>query len=241
MARRALSAVVEQARIAASRTAADSELLEQFLRTRDEAAFAVLVHRHRPTVLAACRQVLADDADVEDAAQQTFLALWQNARSIRSQKSAGGWLFGVAHRLAVMISARARRRSVVEGRARERRPESLPTPDISWREACGILHEELDWLPDKHRLPLLLCYLDGKSRDEAAKQLGWSIGALKGHLQRGRIRLRARLARRGVTLSAGLLAAIAGTQATAGPALPTAAFLQAVMGASPAVASDWPR
>src|SRR5262245_12042143 len=232
MVRQPLNSVLDQARIAASRTAPDAELLEQFLRDRDEAAFAALVRRHRPTVLAACRQVLIDDADVEDVAQQTFLALWRNARSIRNRQSVGGWLFGVAHRLSVKGLARAKRRRVVESRAGKSRDETSRVPDISWREACAILHEELDRLTDKHRLPLLLCYLDGKSRDEAAKQLGWSVGAVKGNLERGRIRLRDRLARRGVTLSAGLLAAAAGTEATAGPLLPTAAILRAVAGAT---------
>jgi RNA polymerase sigma factor (sigma-70 family) len=232
MMREPLSSVLDHARIAASRTAADAELLEQFLRGRDEAAFAALVRRHRPTVLAACRQVLADDADVEDAAQQTFLALWRNARSIRNRQSVGGWLFGVAHRLAVKGLARAKRRRVVESRAGKSRGEAAHVPDISWREACAILHEELDRLTDKHRLPLLLCYLDGKSRDETAKQLGWSVGAVKGHLERGRIRLRDRLARRGVTLSAGLLAAAAGTEATAGTLLPTTTILRSVADAT---------
>src|SRR5262245_21276651 len=232
MVREPLSSVLDQARLTASRTVPDAELFEQFLRGRDEAAFAALVRRHRPTVLGACRQVLIDDADIEDAAQQTFLALWRNARSIRKRQSVGGWLFGVAHRLAVKGLARARRRRVVEGRAGKSRDEAAQAPDISWREACAILHEELDRLTDKHRLPLLLCYLDGKSRDEAAKQLGWSVGAVKGNLERGRIRLRDRPARRGVTLSAGLLAAAAGSEATAGPLLPTAAILRAVAGAT---------
>jgi RNA polymerase sigma factor (sigma-70 family) len=233
MPRRALSTVVEHARIAASRTVPEAELLEQFLTTGDEAAFAVLVRRHRSMVLAACRQVLADDADVEDATQQTFLALWRNARSIRKRQSVGSWLFGVAHRLAVKELTLALRRRKVEGRAGKALSKSADAPDISWREACAILHDELDRLPHKHRLPLLLCYLDGKSRDEAAKELGWPVGSLRGHLERGRTRLRARLARRGVTLSAGLLAAVAGRQATAGPALPTAVFLQAVMEQAP--------
>src|SRR5207253_7552731 len=142
------------------------------------------------------------------------------------RRSVGGWLFGVAHRLAVKALGRAQRRRAVEGRAGKAREESAEGPDLSWREACAILHEELDRLPDKHRLPLLLCYLDGKSRDEAAKKLGWSVGAVKGHLERGRQRLGDRLARRGVTLSAGLLAAAAGSQATAGPGIPTAAILK---------------
>src|SRR5205823_14634116 len=81
-------------------------------------------------------------------------------------------------------------------------------PDLSWREACAALHEELDRLPEKFRLPLVHCYLQGLSRDEAARQLGWSAGAVKGRLERGRQLLRGRLARRGITLSAGLLAAL---------------------------------
>jgi RNA polymerase sigma factor (sigma-70 family) len=232
MSHQALSSVVDQARITASRVVPDADLLERFLRTRDEAAFAALVRRHRPMVFAACRQVLIDDADVEDAAQQTFLALWRNVRSIRNTQAVGGWLFGVAHRIAVKGLATSRRRSEVEGRASASRSEVGPPPDISWREACVILHEELDRLADKHRLPLLLCYLDGKSREEAAKQLGWSPGAVKGHLQRGRIRLRDRLARRGVSLSAGLLAAVVGARATAGTSIPVASILNAVMSMS---------
>jgi RNA polymerase sigma factor (sigma-70 family) len=239
MARQALSLVVEQVRVEASRTVPDAELLEQFLQTRDETAFAALVRRHRATVLAACRQVLLDDADVEDSAQQTFLALWRNARSIRNRQSVGGWLFGVAHRLAVKELILTLRRREVEGRAGQSRTEAADATDISWREACVILHEELDRLADKHRLPLLLCYLDGKSRDEAAKQLGRSVHSLRGHLERGRLRLRARLARRGVTLSAGLLAAVAGTQATAGPVLSSAAILKVVMEQAPRASAVW--
>jgi RNA polymerase sigma factor (sigma-70 family) len=239
MARQALSSVVDQARIEASRTVPDAELLEQLLQNRDETAFAALVRRHRPMVLSACRQVLPGDADVEDAAQQTFLALWRNARSIRNRQSVGGWLFGVAHRLAVKELSLTLRRRQVERRAGRSRSKAADAPDMSWREACAILHEELNRLTDKHRLPLLLCYLDGKSRDEAAKQLGWSVNSLRGHLERGRTRLRARLARRGVTLSAGLLAAAAGTQAPAGPTLPTAAILHAVMEQTPHCANDF--
>ena len=88
-------------------------------------------------------------------------------------------------------------------------------PDLSWREACAALHEELDRLPDKYRLPLLLCYLGDRSRDEAAQALGWRLGVVKGRLERGRERLRRRLARRGIDLSVGLLAGSAGGAASA--------------------------
>src|SRR5205823_6083292 len=87
--------------------------------------------------------------------------------------------------------------------------EAAPAaPDLGWREACAALHQELDRLPDQYRLPLVLCYLRGLSRDEAARQLGWTMQSLKGRLERGRLLLRDRLVRRGITLSAGLLAAL---------------------------------
>jgi RNA polymerase sigma factor (sigma-70 family) len=186
----------------------DKQLLDQFLARRDEAAFAELVRRHGRAVLAACRQVLADQADVEDAFQATFVVLFRKADSVRWRGSIGNWLFGVAHRLAVRARARARRRRQCEDRAAGRQAEFVVPPDLSWREAIAVLHEELDRLPDRYRLPLLLCYLQGLSRDETAAQLGWTAGAVKGRLETGRKQLRARLARRGVDLSAGLLAAL---------------------------------
>src|SRR5205823_10580277 len=97
-------------------------------------------------------------------------------------------------------------------------------PDLSWREACAALHEELNRLPDSYRLPLLLCYLEGKSRDEAAAELGWTVNRVRGQLERGRSRLRQRLERRGIALSAGLLAAVAGNSVTAG--VPPARLIQ---------------
>ena len=93
-------------------------------------------------------------------------------------------------------------------------PAGPTTPtDLSWQEACDLLHAELDRLPETYRAPLLLCYLEGKTRDEAAAALGVTLGAVKGRLERGREMLRARLARRGVTLSVGLLTAVAAPQA----------------------------
>src|SRR5262245_2708850 len=197
----------------------DTDLLQAFLDGRDSAAFAAIIRRHGPTVLSACRQVLRQETDVEDAFQATFLVLLKNGHAIRSKQSLGSWLFGVAHRVAV--NARCRR-AKLDGR--ERTNEELPhpvseSPDISWREASAILHEELNRLPDKLRLPLLVCYLEGKSRDEAAAELGWSVGVVKGALERGRLRLRDRLQRRGIALSAGLFPAVAaGTRSAVPPA-----------------------
>src|SRR5262245_37252885 len=195
----------------------DTDLLQAFLDGRDSAAFAAIIRRHGPTVLSACRQVLRQETDVEDAFQATFLVLLKNGHAIRSKQSLGSWLFGVAHRVAV--NARCRR-AKLDGR--ERTNEELPhppseSPDLSWREASKILHDELNRLPDKLRMPLLLCHLEGKSRDEAAAELGWTLGKLKGMLERGRLRLRARLQRRGIALSAGLLVAVETTSSASIP------------------------
>jgi RNA polymerase sigma factor (sigma-70 family) len=202
---------------AAGETQSDRQLLDRFTTHGDQAAFADLVRRHGGRVLAACRQVLTDSADVDDAFQATFLVLLDKARAIRWQPSLGGWLTAVAHRVAVRARDAARRRKRHEGES----VKSDAVIDPSWREACGVLHEELDRLPDRYRLPLVLCYLRGLSRDETAAQLGWSVGSVKGRLERGRDRLRRRLMRRGIDLSAGLLAALAGEKSSAA-GVPTA-------------------
>ena len=162
----------------------DAELLERFRRTTDPAAFEAIVRRHGDRVLAACHKVLSDPADVEDAFQATFVVLLREARSVRKRESLGGWLYGVAHRTALQARRRATRRADVEARKPTR--TSGEAPDLSWQEACAILHEELDRLPDTYRLPLLLCYLEGKSRDEAAQQLGVKTDVVRGRLARGR-------------------------------------------------------
>ncbi len=189
----------------------DRQLLERFRTSYDHDAFAALVERHGRTVLAACRRVLSDPADVDDAFQATFLVLFRKARDLAREESIGRWLYAVAHRVAVHARSDAARRRNREANAGRQRLANATAPDLSWREACVVLHEELDRLPDRFRLPLLLCYLQGQSRDEAAKSLGWTVGTVKGRLERGRRELASRLARRGIGLSAGLLAATAGT------------------------------
>jgi RNA polymerase sigma factor (sigma-70 family) len=185
----------------------DGRLLERFLGDRDEAAFAALVQRHGAMVLGVCRGVLHHTQDAENAFQATFLVLARKARSIRKQQSVAGWLHGVAYRLALKARAELSRR-----RARERpADEALPAragDDLSWRELEAILHEELHRLPDKYQAPLLLCYWEGKTRDEAAEQLGWTLGRFKDHLERARALLRGRLVRRGVAPSAALLSGL---------------------------------
>jgi RNA polymerase sigma factor (sigma-70 family) len=188
------------------RSLTDRELLECYLTQRDQGAFEALLSRHAPRVFAVCRQVLGDQEDIDDAFQATFLVLLDKAGRIRWHDSLGSWLAAVAHRISVRARSRSRRRWREGPRAAG--SESNSEGELLWREACAILHEELDRLPDRFRLPVLLCYLEGHSRDEAAGRLGWSLGTVKAALERGRARLRQRLLRRGVTLSAGLLAAV---------------------------------
>jgi RNA polymerase sigma factor (sigma-70 family) len=215
------------------RRLSDQQLLQRYLDHGDEPAFAALVRRHGPRVRAACRQVLADEADIDDAFQATFLVLLDKARSMRWRPSLGGWLFGVAHRVALRARARAAARHRHESRVR---PSARPEADLSWREAVAVLHEELDRLPERLRLPLLLCYLEGLSRDEAAQQLGWTPGTVKGCLERGRLRLRDRLAWRGITLTAGLLAVLgnSGAACTVPPRLVQTTVQAAARRAMPA-------
>ncbi len=168
-----------------------------------------------PEFSSACHKVLRSAADVEDTFQATFLVLLREGSRIRRRQSLGAWLYGVAHRLALQARSAAIRRSRHE--ARKVAAHFVEPADLSWTEACAILHEELDRLPEIYRMPLLLRYLEGKSRDEAANLLGCTWNVLHGRLERGRDRLRARLTKRGVTLAAGLLAAVNSSAPAAGP------------------------
>ena len=195
----------------------DGRLLERFVRQHDQDAFAELVARHGPLVFGLCRRVLRDAHDAEDVFQATFLVLARKAASIRKPASLSCYLHGVAYRLALKLKAEAARRRAHEQRVSPafRAEES----DLSWHEVRALIDEELQRLPPAQRLPLILCYLEGQTQDEAARQLGWPRGTLKRRLERGRERLRLRLSRRGVSLGAGLFAA-ALTASTARGALP---------------------
>jgi RNA polymerase sigma factor (sigma-70 family) len=183
--------------------ALDGELLGRFVAHRDEAAFAALVRRHGPMVQGVCCSVLHNWHDAEDAFQATFLVLARKAASIRRQQSLGSWLHAVAYHLAVKALARASRRRTHERRVADM-PADDPVLDMTVRDLQRVLHEELGRLDDKHLAPLALCYLEGKTCAEAARQLGWSKGTVRGRLHRGRALLRGRLTRRGLALSAGL-------------------------------------
>jgi RNA polymerase sigma factor (sigma-70 family) len=183
----------------------DHQLLEQFALHRDGDAFAALLRRHGPMVLSVCQSVLHNLHDAEDAFQAAFLLLAQKAGSIHRREAVSSWLYRVAYHLAVRAQANAARRRVLEKKA-VTMPSADPVLDMSLREVRALLFEELQGLPDHYRAPLVLCGLEEKSLQEAARLLGWTKGAVKGKLERGRELLRARLRRRGFELPVGLAA-----------------------------------
>jgi RNA polymerase sigma factor (sigma-70 family) len=227
-----LPRVIQRARhVAAVQTGrglGDRELLERFVGAKDEAAFTVLVERHGPMVLGVCRRALADRHDAEDACQATFLVLARQAATLRQAASVSSWL----HRVARSVAANLRRgRARRQHRERESRPPVLPDPasEVSWREVRAALDEELQRLPSRYRDPLILCYLDGRTRDEAARRLGLSPGALHGRMERGRRLLGDRLRRRGLSLPAALLAAAPTGSAALSPTAALATVRAAVL------------
>jgi RNA polymerase sigma factor (sigma-70 family) len=183
----------------------DRQLLERFVQSRDEAAFAAILDRHGPMVLGLCRRLLSDVHLADDVLQATFLVLARKVRSIRQRDSLAGWLYGVAQRLARQARLAEAARSRRQRRATTARGTTA-AGDPGWRELLQILDDELQRLPERYRLPLLLCYLEGQTQDEAARQLGLSLSTLRRRLEKGRESLRARMTRRGATLGAGLFA-----------------------------------
>ena len=184
--------------------ATDADLLKRFIDSREEAAFAALVHRHGPMVLSVCRRLVQNAADADDAFQATFLVLVRRAASIGKPQLLGNWLYGVAHRVAARSRAQAARRPA-SGMSEVEMIAANPYREGS--EWSPLLHEELNRLPDKYRAPMVLCYLQGKTNQEAAELLSWPVGTVKGRLTRAREILRKRLTRRGVILSSALLTA----------------------------------
>jgi RNA polymerase sigma factor (sigma-70 family) len=178
---------------------ADGDLLERFTEHSDEAAFAAILRRHGPLVWGVCRSILHHSHDAEDVFQATFLVLVRRARSIRKRESLGSWLHGTAHRIAVRARAAARQRQA-HSLQESVMPISGPGDEVDW-ELGRVLHDELRRLPEKYRLPVLLCYLEGRTRADAAECLGCTEGMVRGRLERARDLLRRRLTRRGVALS----------------------------------------
>jgi RNA polymerase sigma factor (sigma-70 family) len=224
----------------------DAALLARFVQGQDEDAFAALVGRYGPLVLGICRRVLGDAQLAEDAYQATWLVLARKAASIGRSATLAAWLYGTARRLALkccQATARRRRREALSQTGFPCRLAPEPLDELSAREVLQLLDEELQRLPEAYRLPILLCGLEGLSQQEAAVRLGWTVGSVKGRLERGRVRLQARLVRRGLTLSAALstLQALRGA-ATAGQpvTLPPATTEAALAFAAGKVAADGP-
>jgi RNA polymerase sigma factor (sigma-70 family) len=202
----ATPSLLQHVRRLAATTASDEQLLADFLARRSDEAFAALLGRHGPMVLNVCHRVLHDAHAAEDVFQATFLVLAGRAAAIRRRASLAGFLHGVAYRLAV----RARRRRVPSLPAAVCDKAVGPPSELAWKEMLGILDHELGQLSDRYRAPLVLCYLEGRTRDEAARQLGWSLNTLRRRLAQGRRLLEARLRGRGVTLPAALAGLLAG-------------------------------
>jgi RNA polymerase sigma factor (sigma-70 family) len=187
--------------------ATDVQLLHAFATGRREGAFAALLRRHGPLVLSVCRRLLRHEHDAEDVFQATFLLLARKAKSIRKRASVGSWLCGVARRLALRAKDQNARRQTHEQQA-ARLGEPPPKREAVWGELQEALDEALRSLPEKYRSVLLLCYLEDRTQEEAAAQVGCPLGTVRSRLYQGRKLLRQRLARRGFTPSAGGLAAL---------------------------------
>jgi RNA polymerase sigma factor (sigma-70 family) len=209
----------------------DRQLLERFAAGHEEEAFALLVRRHGPMVLGVCRRLLRQEQDAEDAFQATFLVLARKAAAVSWEGSVGGWLYQVAGRVARKARAAAARRRDQE---RQVAPMSALSPEDApaRRELQTLLDEEVRRLPEKYRAPVVLCYLEGKSHVEAARQLAWPVGTVKGRLARARQQLRTRLARRGLALAAVAVAPLLGSE-LAPAAVPAGLAAAAVRAAPP--------
>ena len=212
----------------------DEQLLERFINRRDSTALAALVRRHGPMVWGVCRRVLDNHHDAEDAFQATFLVLVRKAASIASRELLANWLYGVAYQTALKARATVARRG-----SRERQVTDMPEPEVVerqfWHDLQPVLDRELNGLPEKYRVAIILCDLQGKTRKEAARQLGCPEGTVAGRLARARIMLAKRLAKHGLAVSGGVLAAVL-SQKAASAGVPAATLSSTIKAASCLVA-----
>jgi RNA polymerase sigma factor (sigma-70 family) len=209
----------------------DADLLERFLSRRDEAAFELLVRRHERMVLGVCRRVLRDYQLAEDAFQATFLALVRKGASISKREVLAGWLYRVAYRAALRAHARSLRRTARETPAGTlpEAPAPVETSATDGADLRPLLDQEVSRLPEKYRVPVVLCYLEGQTYEEAARHLGCSRGTVSTRLTRARELLRKRLTRRGLALSAVALTTFLAGQPTLASASAPAALVTATV------------
>ncbi|HKI17512.1 MAG TPA: sigma-70 family RNA polymerase sigma factor, partial [Isosphaeraceae bacterium] len=204
----------------------DGQLLARYATFNDGSAFEALVMRHEPMVVATCRAVLKHEHDIEDAFQSTFLVLARKAGSVRAGNALGGWLHRVAYRSAVQVKIEAKRRRQHESEVAAMGISDATRPGLEL-DLCSILHEEIERLPERERLPVVLVDLEGLTYEQAAGHLHWTVPALCYRLAKARERLRDRLTRRGMTAkSLGVVMALSRTTATA--SLPASWTLTAV-------------
>jgi RNA polymerase sigma factor (sigma-70 family) len=193
----------------------DGQLLECFVSGHDEAAVAALMRRHGPMVWGVCRRVLRNHHDAEDAFQATFLVLVRKAASILPREMVGNWLYGVAHRTALKARMTTAKRQAREKHVNEMpEPQAVTVPDL-WQDLEPLLDQELSRLSDKYQVAIVLCDLEGKTRKEVARQLKISEGTLSSRLTTARTMLAKRLARHGLAVSGGTLAAVLSERAMA--------------------------
>lgn len=185
----------------------DEQLLARFADRHEETAFEGLLQRYGPMVLGVCRRLLPNPCDAEDAFQATFLVLARKAGSLRQRELVGPWLHGVALRVARKARANLARQHAHEKPASVM-PSAEPAYEMAWQELSPLLDEMLAQLPRKYRLPLMLCCLQGMTKEEAAQELGWPEGTVSGRLARAREMLRTRWERRGLTVPAALIASL---------------------------------
>lgn len=213
----------------------DGQLLGCLIEHRDEAAFAALVRLHGPMVWGVCRRILPHH-DAEDAFQATFLVLVRKAASIRPRAMVGNWLYGVAHQTALKARATTAKR-----RTREKQMTPMPDPAVAeqelWHDMQSLVDQELARLPDKYRVAIVLCDLEGKTRKDAAWQLGCPEGTLAARLARGRAMLAKRLARHGLTVTSGAMAGVL-AQNAASASVPTSVVSSTISAASLLVAGQ---
>ncbi len=211
----------------------DGQLLARFAELNDGPAFETLVGRHGSMVVATCRAILAHEHDVEDAFQATFLVLARKANSVRAAGTLGGWLHRVAFRIALQAKNEAMRRKRLESELAAMRISDA-TRAGSEIDLHSVLHEEIERLPERERLPVVLCDLEGLTYEQAAGRLRCTEQALGYRLARARTRLRDRLSRRGVTATAlgAVVATVRGTPRPRPP--PPIAWTQAAVAAATA-------
>jgi len=210
----------------------EGQLLDRYVARRDDAAFEAIVARHGSMVLGVCRAILHDPNDVDDAFQATFLVLVKKAGTLAHRDLLGNWLYGVAHRVARRARIDAARRRDRESTGPE--PAESGSVDFDRLDVRPIIHDEVNRLPESYRAAVVLCYLEGQTHEEAARQLGWPVGTVKGRLARAKEILRARLTRRGLAIPSSTLLV---TLAKDGQAAVTPTLIESTTTAAIAVAT----